>query len=489
MAAIPNPISPVPNRPNVVSIPHRREKSVRSKWLRWGAAAALALAAIVGGLLWRTHLTNAISYETVPVERGSIQARVTATGNLNAVVDVLVSSQVSGNIKALYADWNSKVKKGQLVALIDPEIFQAQVDQANATYLAARETTAMAKEQIEKAKTDLGTAIANEKSSEAILAKDVANETNAKAQWERDTQANVVGERELQTQIVAQQDVDTAKANYDASLAQEAADQAQIDAAKQVIQSAQASVLVARSELVTAQEQERQAQAALQLAQVNLDHTRIMAPVDGTVIARRMDVGQTVASTLNPPTIFEIAQDLTKMQVDTNVDESDVGNVSNGQKATFVVDSYPDTTFHGIVADIRKAPISTQNVVTYDVVITVDNSDLKLFPGMTANVTILGAKLDDTLKVPNSVLRFRPAVAVLKKANLPATQAGKQQVYVLTAGTLQAVPVKFGLSDGKYTAVNAGELQPGAQVVVRATIGGGTGSSSSTSSVPMAPRM
>ena len=150
-----------------------------------------------------------------------------------------------------------------------------------------------------------------------------------------------------------------------------------------------------------------------------------MAPVDGTVIARRMDVGQTVASTLNPPTIFEIAQDLTKMQVDTNVDESDVGNVAKGQKATFIVDSYPGTTFQGVVADIRKAPIITQNVVTYDVVITVDNSDLKLFPGMTANVTILAAKLDDTLKVPNSVLRFRPSAAVLKQ-DRPAGGASRQ---------------------------------------------------------------
>ena len=141
--------------------------------------------------------------------------------------------------------------------------------------------------------------------------------------------------------------------------------------------------------MATAQAQERETQAALQQAQINLDHTQIMAPVDGTVIARRMDVGQTVASTLNPPIIFEIAQDLTKMQVDTNVDESDVGNVAKGQKATFLVDSYPGTTFQGVVADVRKAPIITQNVVTYDVVITVDNSDLKLFPGMTANVTIL----------------------------------------------------------------------------------------------------
>jgi HlyD family secretion protein len=444
--------------------------------------AGVALAFVAAGAVWRAHLRNAITYDTVPVERGSIQARVTATGNLNAVVDVLVSSQVSGNIKALYADWNSKVKKGQLVAIIDPEIFQAQVDQASATFRSAHAATITAQAQLEKAKSDLSTANATEKNAEAIAAKDLANETNAKAQSQR---AEVL----LTEQIIAQQDYDTAKANYDAAQAQVTADQAQIEAAKQNIQSAQASIQVAESQLATAQAQERQAQATLQQAQINLGHTRIMAPVDGTVIARRMDVGQTVASTLNPPTIFEIAQDLTKMQVDTNVSEADVGSIAKGQKATFLVDSYPSLTFQGVVADIRKAPIVTQNVVTYDVVITVDNSGLKLFPGMTANVTILAAKLDDTLKVPNAVLRFRPSAAVLKKTGLPAPKVDKQQVYVLSGGKLEAVPVTFGLSDGRYTAITSDQLRPGVQAVVRATMNGAASSSSSTTSVPMAPRM
>jgi HlyD family secretion protein len=417
------------------------------------------------------------------VERGPIQAKVTATGNLNAVVDVLVSSQVSGNIKALYADWNSKVKKGQLVALIDPEIFQAQVDQANATFRSAHSASITAQAQIEKAKSDLSAANATEKSAEAIAAKDLANAMNAKGQWER-------AQTLLDEQVTSQQDYDTAKANYDASQAQVTADKAQIDAAKQNMHSAQASVQVAQSQLATAQAQERQTQAALQQAQINLDHTRIMAPVDGTVVARRMDIGQTVAATLNPPTIFEIAQDLTKMQVDTNVDESDVGNVAKGQKATFIVDSYPGTTFQAVVADIRKAPIITQNVVTYDVVITVDNLDFKLFPGMTANVTILAAKLEDTLKVPNSVLRFRPSAAVLKKTGLPPVQADKQQVYVLAGDKqLTVVPVKFGLSDGKYTAVRSNDLQSGVQVVVRAIMSGSASNVSSTTSSPTAPRM
>jgi HlyD family secretion protein len=475
------PAEPVPTRPSLVPLPHAA-KNPRVKWIKWAVAVGLAVSVAAGALLWRAHLQNAITYQTVPVERGSVQARITATGNLNAVVDVLVSSQVSGNIKALYADWNSKVKKGQLVALIDPQIFQAQVDGATATFRSAHSATITAQAQLEKAKSELSAANANEKNAEAIAAKDLANETNAKAQWER-------AEMLLRAQVIAQQDYDTAKANYDASQAQVTADKAQIDAAKQNIQSAQASVQVGQSQLATAHAQERQTQAALQQAQINLDHTRIMAPVDGTVIARRMDVGQTVAATLNPPTIFEIAQDLTKMQVDTNVDESDVGNVAEGQRATFVVDSYPDTTFQGVVADVRKAPIITQNVVTYDVVITVDNSDLKLFPGMTANVTISAAKLDNTLKVPNAVLRYRPSAEVLKQVGLAPAPPNKQFIYVLAGGKLKPAPVTFGLSDGAYTAIKSKDLKAGDLVVVRSSSGASSSTISAPSSMPRGPRL
>jgi HlyD family secretion protein len=202
-----------------------------------------------------------------------------------------------------------------------------------------------------------------------------------------------------------------------------------------------------------------------------------------------MDIGQTVASTLNPPIIFEIAQDLTKMQVDSNVDESDIGRIGPGQVATFIVDSYPGTTFKGVVAEIRKAPIITQNVVTYDVVISVDNSDLRLFPGMTANVTIMTAKLENTLKVPNSTLRFRPSASVLSKYGLSLSQPDKPQLYVLKGGELKAVPVKFGLSDGRYTAVSSGEIQRGEQVVVRATTNENTSNGTQAPARPMGPRM
>ena len=329
----------------------------------------------------------------------------------------------------------------------------------------------------------MSAANATEKSAEAIAAKDLANATNAKAQWER-------AQTLLDEQVTAQQDYDTAKANYDASQAQVTADQAQIDAAKQNIHSAQASVQVAESQLATAQAQERQTQAALQQAQINLDHTRIMAPVDGTVVARRMDIGQTVAATLNPPTIFEIAQDLTKMQVDTNVDESDVGNVAKGQKATFIVDSYPGTTFpgcsrrhsqgphhHAERGDLRRGDHGGQRRPEI-----VSRHDGQRHDS--------GGKTRRHVEGSNAVLRFRPSAAVLKKTGLPPAQADKQQLYVLTGGKqLAAVPVKFGISDGKYTAVRSNELQSGAQAVVRATLSGTGSGASTTTSAPTAPRM
>ena len=481
MGAVPSKVGPVPELVN----PSPVQKSVRrepAKWQRWGIVTGLVFALTAGGLFWRSHRQNSIVYETVPVERGVLQAKVTATGNLNAVVEVMVSSQVSGNIKALYADWNSRVKKGQLVALIDPEVFQAQVDQASASSRSAHSSTLTAEAQLAKARADRSAAVANERNSQALAAKDMANQVNVKAQWER-------AQRLFREGILARQDYDTTRANYGSANAQVIADLATILAAQENIRSAEASLQVAGSQLSAAGEQEREALALLRQAQINLDRTRITAPVDGTVVARRMDVGQTVASTLNPPTIFEIAQDLTKMQVDTNVDESDIGKIERGQHATFLVDSYPNTAFQGLVAEIRKAPIVTQNVVTYDVVISVDNSDLRLFPGMTANVTILTAKLEDTLKVPNSVLRFRPSSAVLKKNGLSPAKPDASQVYVLTGGKLKSMPVTFGLSDGRYTAVSSGEIRPGEQVVVRATAKENSSNGTQSPARPMMPRM
>jgi HlyD family secretion protein len=316
--------------------------------------------------------------------------------------------------------------------------------------------------QIAKATSDVAGTVAGGRGVESIVARDRANELNAKTVSQRADALFAAG-------LISQQDRDSAKAAYDAAQAQTAADQAQIDASKQTTQSARAQVQAAQSQLASGRAQERQAQAVLDQAKINLAHTQITAPVDGTVIARRMDVGQTVAASFAAPTIFEIAQDLTKMQLDTNVDESDIGGIAVGQMATFTVDAYPGTTFRGQVSNVRKAPIIAQNVVTYDVVITVPNPDLKLFPGMTANARILTAKVEDTLKVPNAVLRLHPSAAMLKQLGLPAPQNGKATIYAAPGGNLQAIPVTFGLSDGRYTAVTSGNLQPGEPVVVRFT--------------------
>ena len=448
----------------------------RQHWARWALLAGIVIALAVGVELWRMHSQNAIGYETVPVERGLIQASVTATGTVNAVVDVQVGSQVSGNIKALYADFNTKVTKGQLVALIDPQVFQTQVDQAQAAVASFHSAAITAQAQIQKAKADLAGTIASARSVESGLAKDRATALNASNQFQRQDGLFKDG-------LISQQDHDLAKATVDAAEAQVAADQSQIEAAKQTIESAQAQVSVAQAQLGSAQAQDRQAQASLEQAKLNLAHTQITAPVDGTVIARRMDVGQTVAASFAAPTIFEIAQDLTKMQLDTSVDESDIGNINAGQNATFTVDAYPGTTFRGQVMAVRKAPINAQNVVTYDVVIAVANPDLKLFPGMTANARILTAKLDNALKVPNAVLRVHPTAAVLTQVGLPPAHAGKQEVYVLRDGKLKAVAVAFGLSDGKSTAVTAGDLKEGDQVVTRYT----TATSAQAASAPGAP--
>ena len=466
------PVTPAPGSASPVPIRLRPRHNYKKWALLTGAVIALA----VGVGLWRAHSQNAIGYATVPVERGLIQASVTATGTVNAVVDVQVGSQVSGNIKALYADFNTKVTKGQLVALIDPQMFQTQVDQAQASVASVRSAVITAEAQVQKANSDLSGTIASEKGVESVLAKDSANALNARNQYQRQDSLFKAG-------IISQQDHDSAKANMDAAEAQVAADRSQIDASKQSILSAQAQVRVAQAQLGSAQAQARQAEAALAQARVNLAHTRITAPVDGTVIARRMDVGQTVAASFAAPTIFEIAQDLTKMQVDTNVDESDIGNIKPGQDATFTVDAYPGNTFRGRVAAVRQAPINTQNVVTYDVVIAVSNPDLKLLPGMTANARILTAKLDHVLKVPNSVLRVHPSAAVVAQLGLPSAPAGRQQVYVLSQGKAKAVPATFGLSDGKFTALTAAGLREGDQVVARFT----TGASSTAANTASAP--
>lgn len=341
---------------------------------------------------------NGLKFKVEKIARGEIVSSVTATGTVNAVTTVLVGTQVSGTIKNIYADFNSPVKEGQLIAQIDPAIFEAQVEQAKANLFSAK---------------------ANLEKAEATL-------TDAKRTMERN--------RELFSKnLIARSDLDTAETNYE---------------------TAKASVSVAKAQIA-------QTEAALQFAETNLRYTRILSPVEGVVISRNVDVGQTVAASFQTPTLFTIAQDLTKMQIDTNVDESDIGEVSVGQNVNFTVDAYPEVTFQGTVSQVRIAPITVQNVVTYDVVIKVDNPDLKLKPGMTANVSIIVAMKKDILKIPNAALRFVPSE--IKGATIVGKSPG---VWVLSEGKSKRIPISTGISDGTFTELVSGNVREGQELIV-----------------------
>lgn len=453
------------------------------KTFRW--KTLLTLLVVLGGggagLWYYLGNRNQTLYQTASVERGRVQASISATGNCNAVVTVQVGSQVSGNISALYADFNTKVKKGQLVAEIDPQVFQARVDQAKATLDSANAAVVSARAQVEKANADIASARASAANQTAAIAKAKASATDAHRKFEARQALYKQG-------IISKEDMDTAQSTYDQAEAEIQAGQAQLDAAQHQIQAAQATREVATTQLSSSQAQVKQATASLNQAQVDLDHTKITAPVEGTVIARHMDVGQTVAASFQAPTIFDIAQDLTKMQVDTNVDESDIGQVKVGQPVRFTVDAYPTTTFRGEVTQIRKAPINVQNVITYDVVVGVSNPDLMLLPGMTANVRILTNQVDNALKIPSAALRYRPpeaAPTASKGGGGGAVRAAGGRrggggdtgvtIWVLGAdGKPKAVKVKLGISDGSYSVAESGDIHEGDRVITGSTGPGST---------------
>jgi HlyD family secretion protein len=429
-----------------------------------------------GGWWFYSQSKGTSQYQTASLEKGSVQASISATGNTNAVVTVQVGSQVSGNIKELHADFNTKVTKGQLVALIDPQPFQARVDQARATVDSARSSAVSAQAGIAKSEADIASAQATVASQQAAILKAKAAIVDAK------TKA-AANQALFKEGIISQEDMVTAQSTYDQAVAEEQAAEAQLDAAKHQVQSAEAQKQVVITQLASAQAQVKQVEAALAQSQIDLDHTRITAPVDGTVVSRNMDVGQTVAASFQSPTIFLIAQDLTKMQVDTNVDEADVGQVRVGQTATFTVDAYPSMIFEGAVTQIRQAPINVQNVITYDVVVAVSNPELKLFPGMTASVKVLTNRVNGVLKIPNAALRYRPATLTPSPAVHAAgkRKVGEQTIWALDqSGAPVPVSVKLGISDGSYTAADSADLQPGQQVVVGATGKSAAGGGSAT---------
>jgi HlyD family secretion protein len=345
---------------------------------------------------------GAANYQTATITRGPITQAVTATGTLNPVVNVQVGSQVSGNIAKLFVDFNSEVKAGQVVAQIDPALFQATVTQAEGDLASAQAALELAK----------------------------VNATRIQELFARKTSS--------------QADLDQAMANF---------------------RQAEANVKIK--------------QGALDKARADLEHCTITSPIDGVVISRSVDVGQTVAASLQAPVIFAIANDLTKMQIDANVAEADVGVVKIDQNVDFTVDAFPMETFHGKVVQVRNAPITVQNVVTYDTVIGVSNPELKLKPGMTANVSIIVAHKNDALQIKNAALRFRPSDATpveTRKAGTsrgrPATprssprEGAQRTVYVLPSGASRPEPrqIKTGISDGIVTNVVEG-LKEGDRVV------------------------
>jgi HlyD family secretion protein len=366
----------------------------------------VAVAALAGAGVWAYFYAqsrgNAPRFRMASVERGPLVATVSASGNLNAVTTVQVGSQVSGQIKELLVDFNSIVRRDQVIARIDPETFEAKVGQARAELDSARAAVTNQQAQVERARADVENAKAALVEGQAQTAKGQVAVLDARRDFDRKGEL-------YRRELIARSELDTAQATLDAAAAQVDSTRAKELALAAAIKSSEAQLRVAEAALESSRAQVKQRQAALQQAQVDLDRTVIRAPVNGVVVSRAVDVGQTVAASLQAPTLFTIAQDLTKMQVETSVDEADIGRIKVGDRATFTVDAFPGETFGGTVTQIRKAALIVQNVVTYTVVIAVDNPGGRLLPGMTANVKLVVAEKPSVLKVPNAALRFRPA--------------------------------------------------------------------------------
>ncbi|RNC70756.1 MAG: efflux RND transporter periplasmic adaptor subunit [Desulfuromonadales bacterium] len=402
---------------------------------KFAIIAVVVILAAIGGYYVFAKKEPERTFKTAKVERGDIVSAVSATGNLAAVVTVQVGTQVSGTIQKLFVDFNSPVKKGQVIAQIDPSLFSAQVEQTRGNYLSAQ----------------------------ANLQKAKADQADATRSLERNRQL-------IRDGIVAQSDFDTVLNRYEQAVA--------------AVKAAEGTV--------------SQTRGSFRQAETNLNYATIRSPVDGIVVSRTVDVGQTVAASFQTPTLFTIAQDLTRMEIDTSVDEADISRVKVGQPVTFTVDAYPESRFTGTVRQVRNAPIVTQNVVTYVVVIAVDNKELKLKPGMTANVSIETARKENVLKLPSAALRFKPkkdkdAKDAKVTSGAPAQRRMKkeavQQVFILSPEkTPVAVQVKTGIGNDGQVELVEGNLKENDEVIIEQVMpqqkkSGGMGGGS-----PMGPR-
>ena len=422
-------------------------------------------ALVVTGLViaWGLNRTPPAQHFTAKVERGPIHDVVEATGTINAVITVQVGSQVSGTISKLNVDFNSRVHKGDVVAVIDPALFKGALLQATADQENSKANLIAAKANLEKVKAGL---------------------VQTKADYERAVALTKSG-------VQSQQQLDLAKANYDSAIA---------------------TVNGATANVTQAEAQVNQKDAAVAVAQTNLDYTVIRSPIDGTVVARNVDVGQTVAASLQAPTIFTIAQDLRKMWVYAKTDESDVGNIRVGTPVSFKVDAFPKDTFQGVVSQVRMNATTVQSVVTYDTIIEFANPDERLFPGMTAYVTIPVATVDNVLKVPNTALRYKPPMASEEilatyklygiesderrpggevaaaatpdssggSVNAPPARVPKADTTVVWKlhpdNTMEPVKISLGITDHAFTEVTAvlkGDLKEGDDLIIRSVVAKG----------------
>lgn len=408
--------------------------------LKRGLPPLLLLAALAAGLwAWQPWQDNTPKpqYRLGKATEGRLSAAVSASGTLGALVTVQVGSQVSGQIAELLADFNAPVKKGQVIARLDPATFETRVAQAQADLRAAESAAQVARDTLTVRQAEL---------AKARIALD-------------DAGRNLERKRALvREQFISPAELDSAQAAF--------------ETAREQVRLAEAGVRVASAQLHNAEALVAQRQAVLRQAQVELAHTVIRSPVDGVVISRNVDVGQTVAASLQAPVLFTIAQDLRQMEVNIAVDEADVGRVKPGQKVRFTVDAYPGERFSGQVTQIRKAPQTVNNVVTYSVMATAANPDGKLLPGMTANARILTEEKDRVLMVPNEALRFRPLnpdgspvkLEVRSREEGPGIPG---RVWVLGKdGQPQPVSLRLGVSDGKATEVLRGEIKDGTEIIL-----------------------
>ncbi|MGE0102182.1 MAG: efflux RND transporter periplasmic adaptor subunit [Blastocatellales bacterium] len=444
----------------------------------------LIAAGVVG--IWYLYLREGdgtTGYMTGRVTKGNIRNTVGATGTLQAVTTVQVGSQVSGTIQALYADFNSEVRKGQVIAQLDPAIFQAQVRQARANLEQSRADLTDARAKLTAAQAAVENQRAGVSGADANLAALKAQLDDAQSFYRRQEELaenGIISNRELE---LARTTYQSARARYDQAKAQ--LEQARLSERT----SAGAGLEQARAQVEMSQARIKQTTASLELAEANLSHTTIRSPIDGVVVLRNVDVGQTVAASLQAPTLFTIANDLTQMQVIANIDEADIGAIGPQNRIRFTVDAYPGRTFEGKINQVRLNPQNVQNVITYNVVIDVSNPDLKLKPGMTANLTFFIAERNGVIRIPNAAFRFTPQGMTprqvreslpeserrgeIASANDPVLEGQRRVVWIQGADRKpQPCLISIGITDGSMTEMTEGNLAEGETVIVGQSVAG-----------------